>query len=109
MTLTQTVTHITGKLVTQTEAKDFALNNFGLLATFIRDNKPTNYLKEEEKELVYELMNTKDSTTFDSKLAELYSLSSPQQQRNIEDAFPDTFQHYLKELRQKENEEKLNK
>lgn len=99
MTLIQTVTQITGKPVTETEAKDFALNNFGLLATFIRENKPTNYLKEEEKDLVREKMKfNKEIFIFEALLAETHFFATPSQQRSLEDAFPEVFQHYLKQI-----------
>lgn len=103
MTLIQTVTQIIGKPVTETEAKDFALNNFGLLATFIRENKPTNYLKGEEKIKITEMMKRKEATAFDSILSTMYSVSTLAQQRSLEDAFPETFQYYLNLLKQEEN------
>lgn len=103
MTLQQTISQIIEKPVTETEAKEFALNNFGLLATFIRENKPTNYLKEEEKEQVLNLMVTKNTSYLDALIAEAYHYSTKSQQRNLEDAFPEVFQHYLKLLKSEEN------
>lgn len=43
MTLTTTVTNILCRRVTDEEAKEFALNNYGILATYIRQQFVTDF------------------------------------------------------------------
>ena len=49
MTLTKTVTNILSKRVTDEEAKQFALNNYGILATYIRQQFITKLNHEHNK------------------------------------------------------------
>jgi hypothetical protein len=51
MTLTQTVTNILNKRVTDEEAKLFALNNFGILASYIRNKSLENIMKKRKEKL----------------------------------------------------------
>ena len=56
MTLTTTVTNLLNKKVTDEQAKTFALDNYGLLATYIRQEfinkiKKVEYYKIRKKDL----------------------------------------------------------
>ncbi len=48
MTLTTTVTNILSKRVTEEEAKQFALDNYGILATYIRQQAYAKLVKPDE-------------------------------------------------------------
>jgi hypothetical protein len=49
MTLTKTVTNILNKKVTEEQAKQFALDNYGILATYIRQQTIEGIMRERSK------------------------------------------------------------
>lgn len=94
MTLQQTVQQTTGSPVTETEAKEFALNNFSTLSQAIRENTITPFSEEEYKRVSEIMCNSLDYA--ESLIGELIYELPKNQLLRLHTAFAHEFEKYRK-------------
>lgn len=94
MTLQQTVQQITGSTVTESEAKEFALNNFSTLSQTIRENTITPFSEEEYKKVSEEMCSSFDYA--ENLIGELIYELPKNQLLRLHTAFSHEFEKYRK-------------